>query len=136
MRIKNVTSLNDDVVHAIVVAQQLLDSVAAICDPKHKYYLKMDRKRVEAFIGDTLYDGKRRRIGVTKAFLKRPTNAIIRVLIHELAHFVYTMRFRNKPYDAMHKRSHNKSYRKVEASLVAKVQSAYGEKLPVHCWDN
>jgi len=116
--------------------QIITNCIAEIIDPKHQYSIRKYR-RTCAFTWDTFAEGKRRVIGVTPSTLKtHSTNGFIRVILHEIVHFVHDQRYR-KRLDLLRKnRSHRKTFQKLESKLKVELESVYGELLPVHCWDD
>lgn len=93
-------------------AQALTDCVALIIDPKHKYQIKKYRKTC-AFIGETFFFHHRKRlIGLTSATLANNNqNGLLKILVHEIAHFVHAQRYR-KRLDLLRKqRCHRATFR-------------------------
>jgi len=116
-------------------AQTIVDCIAEIIDPTHKYTIKKF-KRTCAFTWETFARGKRRVIGVTHATLTNHSiNRFIRVMLHEIAHFIHDKRYRKRLYLLRKRRAHRKTFHKLESTLKAKFESAYGEMLPEHCWE-
>lgn len=117
-------------------AQTILNHVAEVIDPKHKYKIKKHR-RTCAFTWDTFNDGKHRVIGVSHATLTNlNVNGFIRVMLHEIAHFVHGQRYRKRLDLLLKQKSHRKTFHRVEAVLKAKFEEVYGERLPEHCWSD
>lgn len=120
---------------SLVDAQTIVTGIAQIVDPKHKYTIRNYRQTC-AFTWDTFARGKRRVIGVTHATLKNhSTNGFIRVMLHEIAHFIHDQRYRKRLDLLRSRRSHRKTFTKLETFLKAKFESIYGEMLPTNCWE-
>jgi hypothetical protein len=115
--------------------QIITDFIAAIIDPKHKYKIKK-YKRTCAFTRDTFMYGKHRIIGVSHATLtNRSVNGFIRVMLHEITHFMHDQRYARRPDLLVKRRAHRKTFRDLEQKVKAKFEAVYGEVLPEHCWE-
>lgn len=117
-------------------AQILLDGISDIIDSKHQYKL-VKYRRTCAMVGNTILENKHRRIGVTRATLQNhTTNGLIRVLLHEVTHFLHDCqpRYKRKIQNGIRLKCHRKTFHKLEAKTKAKFEAQYGEPLPVHCW--
>jgi len=116
-------------------AQTIVNCIAEIIDPAHKYTIKKF-KRTCAFTWETFARGKRRVIGVTHATLtNHSTNGFIRVMLHEIAHFIHDQRYRQR-LDLLRKnRAHRKTFTNLESRIKAKFEGVYGEVLPKNCWE-